>query len=79
MRRLLANANGDGMKHFATLALSVFVLFITLLCGVSMGLYLDRRFVCQALADAMELSAWDTVCEELPDKEEAQEVRKGES
>jgi hypothetical protein len=67
------------MKHFPTLALSVLVLFITLLCGVSMGLYLDRRFVCQALADAVELRAWDIICDEPMDEREAQASKKGES
>jgi hypothetical protein len=68
MRRLLVNANGGGMKHFPTLVLSILVLFITLLCGISMGLYLDRRFVCQALADALEFSSRDLICKEPLDE-----------
>jgi hypothetical protein len=55
---------------------TLLVLFITLLCGMSLGMCLYKRSVCQALADAMERRAWDIVCEELLDNGEAQRVRK---
>jgi hypothetical protein len=49
------------MKHFP---FTLLVLFITLLCGVSLGMCLYKRSVCQTLTDAMELRAWDIVCAE---------------
>jgi hypothetical protein len=61
------------MKH---LRYTLFVLFITLLCGVSMGMRLYKWSICQALADAQERRAWDIVCEKPLDNGEAQRVRK---
>jgi hypothetical protein len=49
------------MKHFL---FSFLMLFITLLCGVTVGLQVHKWSTCQALADAKELRAWDIVCEE---------------
>jgi hypothetical protein len=57
----LAHRDGDGMKH---LRYTFLVLFITLFCGVSLGMCLYKRSVCQSLADAMERRAWDIVCAE---------------
>jgi hypothetical protein len=54
------------MKH---LRYTFLVLFITLLCGASLGMCLYKRSVCQALADAKELRAWDIVCAEPLSKE----------
>jgi hypothetical protein len=63
------------MKH---LRYTLLVLFITLLCGVSLEMCLYKRSACHALADAMERGAWDIVCTEplseerkLEDKEES--------
>jgi hypothetical protein len=64
------------MKHFP---FTILVLFITLLCGVSLGMCLYKRSVCQTLADALELRAWNIVCEEPIDDGEAQKARKEES
>jgi|Tabmets5t2r1_1033131.scaffolds.fasta_scaffold63122_4 hypothetical protein len=61
------------MKH---LRYTFLVLFITLLCGVSLGMCLYKRSICQALADAMERHAWDIVCEDPLDNGEVQRVRK---
>ena len=57
------------MKH---LRYTLPVLFITLLCGVTVGLQLHKWFVCRTLADAMELRAWDIVCAEPLSKERKQ-------
>jgi uncharacterized protein YneF (UPF0154 family) len=40
-----------------TLALFILVRFIALLCGVSLGMLLYKRGVCQTLTDAMALRA----------------------
>jgi hypothetical protein len=58
------------MKH---LCYTLLVLFITLLCGVSLGMCLYKRSVCDALADAMELRAWDIVCAEPLSEEQKQQ------
>jgi hypothetical protein len=63
------------MKH---LRYTILVLSITLLCGVSLGMCLYKHSVCQALADAMELRAWDIVCAE-PLSEERKPQDKEES
>jgi hypothetical protein len=64
------------MKH---LRYTLLVLFITMLCGASLGMCLYKRSVCQTLADAMERRAWDIVCEEPLYNGEAQRTKKGES
>jgi hypothetical protein len=68
----IENGTDPGRRgHVCTLAMSIRVLFIALLCGVSLGMYLYKRSVCRTLADAMALSAWDIVCAEPLDDEEA--------
>jgi hypothetical protein len=59
------------------LPFTILVLSITFLCRVTVGLQVHKWSACQALAGAMELRAWDIVCEEPLDDGEAQGVRKG--
>jgi hypothetical protein len=44
-----------------TLALSILKLFLALLRGMSLGMSLYKRAVCQPFADATALNTWDIV------------------